>query len=229
MAFCGYLKQSTSVDVAIGPFLDETDGQTPETALTITQPDIRLKKNAAAWGQKAAAQTLTHEENGYYEVTLDATDTNTLGLLVMAVDESGALPVRQDYMVVSAAHYDQMHFGAFPVGVLAYGTAQAGAAGTIQLAAATSFADDLVNGAVVAIVGGVGVGQTRAITDWVSSTDTASVSPSWTTNPDNTSVYMVFHAPPAVTDAASLPRVDVRKINDTTVIGAGTGGNLWRA
>ena len=59
-----FLKQSTSVDVKIGPFLDETDGKTAETALTITQPDIRLAKNGGAWAQKNAAQTLTHEENG---------------------------------------------------------------------------------------------------------------------------------------------------------------------
>jgi len=100
------LRQSTSVDVPIGPFLDETDGKTAETTLTITQPDVRLKKNSAAWAQKAAAQTLTHEENGYYEVTLDATDTNTLGLMRLAVHESGALPVFEDFEVVTANVWD---------------------------------------------------------------------------------------------------------------------------
>jgi hypothetical protein len=105
------LKQSTSVDVPIGPFLDDTDGKTAETALTLTQPDIRLKKNGAAWAQKAAAQTLTHEENGYYEVTLDATDTNTLGLLRLHVIETGALPVWEDFMVMPANVWDSL-FGA---------------------------------------------------------------------------------------------------------------------
>jgi len=106
-----WLKQSTSVDVPIGPFLDATDGVTAETALTITQPDIRLKKNGGAWAQKAAAQTLTHEENGNYEVTLDATDTNTLGLLRLHVSESGALPVWEDFVVVPANVWDSL-FGA---------------------------------------------------------------------------------------------------------------------
>lgn len=100
------LKQSTSVDVPIGPFVDSTDGFTAETALTLTQPDIRLKKNGAAWAQKNAAQTLSHEENGYYEVTLDATDTNTLGLLRLAVNESGALPIFEDFVVVTANVWD---------------------------------------------------------------------------------------------------------------------------
>ena len=101
-----WLKQSTSVDVPVGPFLDETDGKTAETALTITQPDIRLKKNSGAWAQKAAAQTLAHEEAGWYEVTLDATDTNTLGILVVAIHESGALPVWREFMVVPANVWD---------------------------------------------------------------------------------------------------------------------------
>lgn len=106
-----YLKQSTSVDVAIGPFLDETDGKTAETALTITQPDIRLKKNGGAWAQKNAAQTLSHEEAGWYEVTLDSTDTNTLGHLIVAVHESGALPVWKEFTVLPANVYDSLVSG----------------------------------------------------------------------------------------------------------------------
>jgi len=88
--------------------LDETDGRTAETALTITQSDIRLKKNGGNWAQKNAAQTLSHEENGYYEVTLDATDTNTVGLLRVAVNEAGALPIWEDFMVLPANVYDSL-------------------------------------------------------------------------------------------------------------------------
>lgn len=102
------LKQSTAVDIAMGPFLDETDGKTAETGLTITQPDIRLKKNGGAWAQKNAAQTLSHEEAGWYEVALDTTDTNTLGELVVAIHESGALPVWRVFQVVPANVYDSL-------------------------------------------------------------------------------------------------------------------------
>lgn len=103
-----WLKQSTAVDVGFGPFLDDTDGKTAESALTITQPDIRLKKNGGAWAQKNAAQTLTHEENGWYEVSLDATDTDTLGCLLVAVHEAGALPVWREFQVVAANVYDSI-------------------------------------------------------------------------------------------------------------------------
>jgi len=103
-----WLRQSTAVDVPIGPFLDETDGKTAETGLNLTQPDIRLKKNGGAWAQKNAAQTLSHEENGYYECSLDVTDTNTLGLLKLAVHEAGALPVWHDFIVLPQNVYDAL-------------------------------------------------------------------------------------------------------------------------
>jgi hypothetical protein len=103
-----FLKLSTAVDLPIGPFLDETDGKTAETALTLTQPDIRLKKNGGAWAQKSAAQTLSHEEAGWYEVSLSATDTDTLGHLVVAVHETGALPVWREFLVVPANVYDAL-------------------------------------------------------------------------------------------------------------------------
>ena len=61
-----WLRQSTSVTVMIGPFLDSATGNTDQTTLTITQPDIRISKNGGAWAQKAAAQTLTHAEAGWY-------------------------------------------------------------------------------------------------------------------------------------------------------------------
>lgn len=111
------IRQSTSIDVAIGPMLDETDGKTAESALTITQPDVRLKKNGGNWAQKAAAQTLSHEENGWYEVTLDATDTDTVGQLIVAIHESGALPVWREFQVVEEAIYDAL-FAASATGLL---------------------------------------------------------------------------------------------------------------
>lgn len=106
-----WLRQSTAIDIGMGPFLDETDGKTAETALTISQADVRLKKNAGAWAQKNDSNSATHEENGWYEVALDTTDTNTLGILLVAVHESGALPVWREFLVVPANVYDSMISG----------------------------------------------------------------------------------------------------------------------
>jgi hypothetical protein len=70
-----------------------------------------LKKNGGAWAQKNQASSATHEENGWYEVNLDTTDTNTLGILIVAIHEAGALPVWKEYMVVPANVYESLVTG----------------------------------------------------------------------------------------------------------------------
>jgi len=100
------LKQSTAVTVKLGPFVDDADGKTAETALTISQSDVRLSKNGGDFAQKNEASSAGHDENGYYDVSLDATDTGTLGRLKVAISEAGALAVWRDFMVVPAHIYE---------------------------------------------------------------------------------------------------------------------------
>jgi len=101
-----FLKQATAVTLKMGPFVDDTDGKSAETALTITQSDVRLSKNGGAFAQKNEVSNSSHDENGYYAVILDITDTNTIGALRVAIYESGALPVWQDLVVIPAHIYD---------------------------------------------------------------------------------------------------------------------------
>lgn len=96
------LVQSTAVTLKMGPFLDSGDGLTPETALTLTQADFRLAKNGGNMAQKSDATSATHDEIGMYDVPFNTTDTNTLGLLRIDVQESGALPVWADCIVTAA-------------------------------------------------------------------------------------------------------------------------------
>lgn len=103
-----YLKQSTSVTLKLGPFVDSTDGVTSETGLTIAQADVRLTKNGGDFAQKNEATSATHDENGWYDVPLNATDTNTLGILKVAVTKSGALPVWDNFIVLPANIYDSL-------------------------------------------------------------------------------------------------------------------------
>lgn len=102
------LKQSTAVTIKLGPFVDDADGKTAETALTISQADIRLSKNGGDIAQTNSTSGATHDELGYYNVPLDTTDTNTLGRLMVAVSESGALPVWKDFVVVPANVFDSL-------------------------------------------------------------------------------------------------------------------------
>lgn len=103
-----FLKQSTAATVKIGPFLDDTDGKSAETGLTLSQADIRLSKNGGDMAQKHESTTCTHDEIGYYDCPLDTTDTGTCGILLLMVHESGALPVWNEFMVVAANVFDSL-------------------------------------------------------------------------------------------------------------------------
>ena len=106
-----WLKQNTAATIPFGPFLDETDGKTLLTALTISQADIRISKNGGTFAQSNNSAGAAHQENGVYGVPLDSTDTNTLGRIRVEIHETGALAVWQDFMVVPANVWDSM-FGA---------------------------------------------------------------------------------------------------------------------
>lgn len=73
----------------------------------------------------------------------------------------------------------------------ATGTAQAGATGSITLAAGASAVDNAYKGMVIETTAGTGSGQKRVITAYVGATKVASVYPNWTTVPDATTVYAV--------------------------------------
>ncbi len=90
--------------------------------------------------------------------------------------------------------------------VLASGTAQAGAAGTITLASGDAAANDEYNYLAIEIVDGTGAGQVRWVYDYVNSTKIASITPDWTTNPSSDSVYRIL--PVVHPDAADSADAD---------------------
>ncbi len=69
------------------------------------------------------------------------------------------------------------------------GTATAGGASTITLAAGASAVDDQYNGLIVCILGGTGEGQSAPVADYVGATKVATITGAWVVQPDNTSVY----------------------------------------
>ena len=72
------------------------------------------------------------------------------------------------------------------------GTAQAGAAGSITLAAGESSTDDIYNGMIITITGGTGSGDVGVITDYVGSTKVATVQKSTATfTPGASSTYSI--------------------------------------
>jgi hypothetical protein len=69
------------------------------------------KQGGTGFSAKSESTAATHRSYGMYTVPLDATDTNTLGQLVVGVYESGIMVSRADFMVVPANVWDSM-FGA---------------------------------------------------------------------------------------------------------------------
>ena len=114
-----WLKQSTAVVIQFGPFLDKTDGITLKTnATTITDIDhastgIFLSKNGGDAAIRHASVTASvADDYGMMRVTLDTTDTNTLGHMRASFAKAATyLPVWADFMVVPANVWDSM-FGA---------------------------------------------------------------------------------------------------------------------
>jgi hypothetical protein len=143
-----YLRQSTAVDLALGPFVDDADGVTALTALTIAQADVRLKKNNAAWAQINDNTSATHEENGWYEKEFNTTDTDTVGRLLVAVHESGALPVWHEFWVLEEAIYDAL----FAASAAAFDANQDVTVGAFAANAltATAIANDAITAAKIA-------------------------------------------------------------------------------
>ena len=111
-----FLKQSTACTIMFGPFVDKTDGVTLKTdSTTITDIDhattgIFLSKNggtAAIRHQNVTASVA--DAYGMMKVTLDTTDTGTLGSLdVLFAKAATYLPVYRRFEVVAANIYDSL-------------------------------------------------------------------------------------------------------------------------
>lgn len=104
-----HLRQSTaSQEVPLGHFVDDADGKTAETGLTIANTDIKVWKAGATTLANKNSGGATHISGGIYYCTLDATDTDTIGPLVLFVAVSGALAVRVECEVLDEAQYDAL-------------------------------------------------------------------------------------------------------------------------
>ncbi|MEY3253163.1 MAG: hypothetical protein RL227_2136, partial [Pseudomonadota bacterium] len=127
------LKQSTAATLRVGPFMDATDAVTPETGITLGAADQAelLKATGATVSIASNTWAAITGCDGYYDLSLTTTDTNTLGMLTVVVqDASVCIPapaVRA--MVLPAQVYDSLVGGTDLLDVNASqlgGTAQTG-------------------------------------------------------------------------------------------------------
>ncbi len=205
-----YLKQSTTANIKLGPFVDKTDGVTPETALSLT---VKVSKNGAALAARNSATAIAHDADGYYTVELNATDTATLGRLkVTATDSSNALPVFQNFMVLPANTYDSLIGGSDLLQVdlqeingnttpadyleraglgVVLGTIASGSTASNFVTDLTEGTNDHYNGAMITLTSGVLAGQRLRITDYVGATKTVVVTAQTADVPSNGDTFFI--------------------------------------
>ena len=106
------LPQSTAYTFRLGPFLDSTDGNTQENALTVAYTDVLLSKAGGALTAKAETTNLTGTgANAHYTCILGTGDTGTLGALRVWCHVTGALCVYRDFLIVPALVYNSLVAG----------------------------------------------------------------------------------------------------------------------
>ena len=109
------LKQSTSIIIRIGPFVDATDAVAPETSVTLGGADQAevLKFNGASTVTMGGTFAAISGADGWYDYTVATGDVDTVGEVVFVVqDSSVCLPVFVRGMVVEEAVYDNIYLAA---------------------------------------------------------------------------------------------------------------------
>ena len=106
------LRQSTAIEVRVGPFVDVADPAVPETGCDLSVADQAelLKANGAATVDiSAGTMTAITGANGWCDLSLTTAHTDTVGELVVVVQDSSIyLPVFVRFQVVAGAVYDNV-------------------------------------------------------------------------------------------------------------------------
>ena len=218
-----------NADVVMIYVVDNTSGCVPFTATIYTAANLMddIKTDTAAiladtgtdgvvlaadaiTAAKIADDAFSSEHFATGCISADAVADGTIDAGALAADCITSAKIADD--ALGAEHIADSLYA--QLGIVTAGTAQSATSTTLVLAASSAFADDELNGAVVVITGGTGVGQSRVITNYTGSTDTAEVD-AWTTTPSGTITYVVFAASPA--SATSLPAVNLTQIAGSAV------------
>lgn len=154
----GYpVKQSQTAQPLLFLMVDSSDHVSAKTGLS---PTVTISKNGGAFASPSGA--VTEIGSGWYKVAGNATDTNTLGPLLLHATGSGADPTDDRYDVVA---YDPQ--AATNLGLSALPTANPGASNGVFIAgsnAATSITTALTANITGNLSGSVGSVATGGIT-----------------------------------------------------------------
>jgi hypothetical protein len=155
------------------------------------------------------ASELATDAIGAAEIASAAIAADEIATDAIGAAEIAAGAIAEDAYATTAGSFDAL-------GIVDQGTAQSATGTTLVLRAAAAFADDEILGSTILITGGTGVGQSRVITDYVSTTDTATVS-TWTTTPSGTILYEIYGSPPTEVWNATARTLTALDEDSTTI------------
>lgn len=113
------LRQNTATRITVGPFLDKTDGITPETGLTATNekitfvvddsgvPTLVIDATATASGGDNDLVHITNDDAGFYDLELTAAQVNYVGRAILNIGyATDHLPVFHEFNILTQAEWD---------------------------------------------------------------------------------------------------------------------------
>lgn len=116
-----FLRQNTATRVTVGPFLDKTDGITPEVALTATNekitlmvdtggvPTLVIDATATASAGDNDLVHVTNDDAGFYDLELTAAQTNYVGRAMLSINYvTDHCPVFHEFTILPANVYDSL-------------------------------------------------------------------------------------------------------------------------
>lgn len=119
-----FLRTNTAVRLTVGPFLDKTDGVTPEVAITVTSckltfmvddanvPTLVLDTAPTASGGANDMVHVTGDDSGFYDLELAAANVNYLGRAMLSLNDAAThCPVFHEFMILPAMIYDSLVLG----------------------------------------------------------------------------------------------------------------------
>ena len=193
-------KAENGQEVILGPFLDDTDGKTAETTLTIANTDIKIWKAGATSLVNKNSGGATHIANGYYYIVLDATDTGTAGSMVITCSMAGALPVQRECYVRESLDYMEFNYWR---NCVFFSAAAGGTTTTVPISTVvySDIAAQTVDGAYVGMllfVSAPGDQSVHRVTGFVGATKTLTVEPPFVSAPSAGQYYMLLPGAPGV-------------------------------
>lgn len=116
-----FLRQNTATRITVGPFLDKTDGVTPETSLTVTSekltltvddggvPTLVLDTAPTASGGSNDMTHITNDDAGFYDLELAAANVNYVGRALLSITDAAThCPVFHEFMILPTNVYDAL-------------------------------------------------------------------------------------------------------------------------